>query len=92
MITNTLPGNTFVSVTWTHQLGEVGLQSYVVLAEYLGPCTESSVPARTATTTSMSATISALEEFSLYNITVTAVYMDQSTEAQSTNVTTLHES
>ena len=88
-ITSTLPGATSVSVTWSHQLGAVALQSYEVLAEYLGPCTGASVPARTVTTANTSATVNSLEEYSLYSISVTALYVDQTNETQSTNVTTL---
>ena len=88
-VTSTLPGATSVSVTWSHQLGAVALQSYEVLAEYLGPCTGASVPARTVTTANTSATVNSLEEYSLYSISVTALYVDQTNETQSTNVTTL---
>ncbi len=78
-INNTLPTATSILVTWVHSLGTTGLLSYVVRAEYLGPCQGVTVPTRQSTTTSLTARshmIAPLEEFSQYNVSVQAIYYD----------------
>ncbi len=90
-INNTVPTSTSILVTWVHSLGTSGLLSYVVLAEYLGPCQGVTIPTHQITITSLmtrSYTFSVLEEYSQYNVSVQAIYSGGANMTVSATVST----
>ena len=87
-----IPSPTTVQLQWTYQQGNgPQVTRFGIRAVYEGPCVDVNVPSSTLNVSGsdMTGVVVGLEEFSLYNATVSAVTSGGVVARASTTVTTL---